>query len=222
MTLVGRSGSGKSSVVLAGLIPALRRRRDGRTWAVLTLRPGAEPLHALVRAFNPPPADMAPFEADQRVKRQVEILRQEDGRWAKRVRALLAAPEERGPSGCCSTSTSGRSSTPRRCGTRRRPEAAVQDVERFIDLVLDAARASPCTVLLTVRADFYGDLLRHGGLATAVPPGLVDLGRWAGRAWRRDPRAGEGGGTPVDEPWSRRCWTRSATTSASCRCSSTR
>ena len=49
-------------------------------------------------------------------------------------------------------------------------------MERFIDLVLDAARASPCTVLLTVRADFYGDLLRHGGLATAVPPGLVNLG----------------------------------------------
>ena len=31
-------------------------------------------------------------------------------------------------------------------------------------------------MLLTVRADFYGDLLRHGGLATAVPPGLVNLG----------------------------------------------
>ena len=31
VTLVGRSGSGKSSVVSAGLIPALRRRADGRT-----------------------------------------------------------------------------------------------------------------------------------------------------------------------------------------------
>ena len=32
LTLVGRSGSGKSSVVYAGLLPALRRRADGRTW----------------------------------------------------------------------------------------------------------------------------------------------------------------------------------------------
>jgi hypothetical protein len=60
VTLVGRSGSGKSSVVFAGLIPALRRRVDGRTWFILSLRPGSEPLHALVRLFSPPPRRPAP------------------------------------------------------------------------------------------------------------------------------------------------------------------
>jgi ABC-type multidrug transport system fused ATPase/permease subunit len=35
--VVGRSGSGKSSLVYAGLLPALRRQRD-RFWNVLTLR----------------------------------------------------------------------------------------------------------------------------------------------------------------------------------------
>src|SRR5215510_6777144 len=54
LTLVGRSGSGKSSVVYAGVLPALRRRADGRTWAIRSLRPGPEPLHALVRLFDPP------------------------------------------------------------------------------------------------------------------------------------------------------------------------
>jgi hypothetical protein len=44
--VVGRSGSGKSSLVYAGLLPALRRARD-RFWSVLTLRPGPEPLRAL-------------------------------------------------------------------------------------------------------------------------------------------------------------------------------
>ncbi len=57
VTLVGRSGSGKSSVVQAGLIPQLRRRADGRTWAIHTLRPGPEPLHTLVRTFMPQLAD---------------------------------------------------------------------------------------------------------------------------------------------------------------------
>ena len=38
--VVGRSGSGKSSLVYAGLLPALRRARD-RFWNVLTLRPGS-------------------------------------------------------------------------------------------------------------------------------------------------------------------------------------
>ena len=60
--VVGRSGSGKSSLVYAGLVPALRRARD-RFWNVLTLRPGPEPLRALAAAFNP--------RADGRGRRRV-------------------------------------------------------------------------------------------------------------------------------------------------------
>src|SRR5262249_32367122 len=72
VTVVGRSGGGKSSVVHAGLIPALRRRADGRIWSILSLRPGPQPLHALVGAFDAPPANLPPFEADQRVEKQVD------------------------------------------------------------------------------------------------------------------------------------------------------
>jgi hypothetical protein len=50
--VVGRSGTGKSSLVYAGLLPALRRERD-RFWNVLSLRPGPTPLRALAAAFNP-------------------------------------------------------------------------------------------------------------------------------------------------------------------------
>lgn len=50
--VVGRSGSGKSSLISAGLLPALRRQRD-RFWNVLSLRPGPTPLRALAAAFNP-------------------------------------------------------------------------------------------------------------------------------------------------------------------------
>jgi hypothetical protein len=50
--VVGPSGSGKSSLVYAGLLPALRRDRN-RFWNVLSLRPGPTPLRALAAAFNP-------------------------------------------------------------------------------------------------------------------------------------------------------------------------
>src|SRR5262249_12794123 len=50
--VVGRSGSGKSSLVYAGLMPALRRERD-QFWNVVSLRPGPAPLRALAAAFNP-------------------------------------------------------------------------------------------------------------------------------------------------------------------------
>jgi TIR domain len=54
--VVGRSGSGKSSLVYAGLVPALRLARD-RFWNVLTLRPGPEPIEAMAIAFNPQAAE---------------------------------------------------------------------------------------------------------------------------------------------------------------------
>ena len=46
--VVGRSGTGKSSLVFAGLVPALRRER-AHFWTVLSLRPGADPLRAICR-----------------------------------------------------------------------------------------------------------------------------------------------------------------------------
>jgi hypothetical protein len=52
MVLMGASGSGKSSLVRAGLIPAVRTGQlDGSyEWRVAVLRPGARPLEALATA----------------------------------------------------------------------------------------------------------------------------------------------------------------------------
>jgi hypothetical protein len=58
---VGPSGIGKSSLVFAGLLPALRRQRDTTVWDVVTLRPTALPLHALAQAFNPQPPEVGVF-----------------------------------------------------------------------------------------------------------------------------------------------------------------
>ncbi|MFQ5407425.1 MAG: BTAD domain-containing putative transcriptional regulator [Anaerolineales bacterium] len=50
VAVVGPSGSGKSSVVFAGLIPRLR---DAGDWQVVTFRPGADPFRALAVALAP-------------------------------------------------------------------------------------------------------------------------------------------------------------------------
>ena len=48
-TLIGPSGVGKSSLLQAGLIPALRQTyvTEGAVWRVLTVRPGMQPLRSL-------------------------------------------------------------------------------------------------------------------------------------------------------------------------------
>lgn len=55
VAVVGLSGSGKSSLVRAGLVPALRRRylrEDGVRWRVAALRPGADPMDQLKAALD--------------------------------------------------------------------------------------------------------------------------------------------------------------------------
>jgi WD40 repeat protein/serine/threonine protein kinase/DNA-binding XRE family transcriptional regulator len=73
LAIVGPSGSGKSSVVRAGLIPALRSGGlpGSEHWFVVGLLPGTHPLEeleaALLRvAVNPPPSLLEQLQADER------------------------------------------------------------------------------------------------------------------------------------------------------------
>jgi hypothetical protein len=75
--VVGRSGSGKSSLVYAGLLPALRRERD-RFWNVLSLRPGPTPLRALAAAFNPRADDEGAAEYATKITTEADQLRTGD------------------------------------------------------------------------------------------------------------------------------------------------
>jgi WD40 repeat protein len=55
LAVVGLSGGGKSSLVRAGLLPALRRghlRGAGSHWRISIMRPGSDPLGALARALD--------------------------------------------------------------------------------------------------------------------------------------------------------------------------
>jgi WD40 repeat protein/serine/threonine protein kinase len=72
LAVVGPSGSGKSSVVRAGLVPALRRGAlpGSERWYVVDLLPGAHPLRELESALlgvavEPPPSLMDELERDE-------------------------------------------------------------------------------------------------------------------------------------------------------------
>src|SRR5262249_8864118 len=52
VAVLGASGSGKSSVVRAGLVSRLRLHQDV-TWEVVIMVPTDRPLHSLVNAFAP-------------------------------------------------------------------------------------------------------------------------------------------------------------------------
>jgi WD40 repeat protein len=59
LAVVGASGSGKSSVVRAGLIPALRRSQTFAGWPIRCFTPTARPLQALAAALTQESASVA-------------------------------------------------------------------------------------------------------------------------------------------------------------------
>ena len=78
LAVVGPSGTGKSSFVRAGVVPALKR--SGENWEALVIRPGRKPLQALADIVAPLVSTSASVADDLREqKKLVDRLGQEPG-----------------------------------------------------------------------------------------------------------------------------------------------
>ena len=159
--VVGPSGSGKSSLVLAGLVPELARRQPGR-WLVRSLRPGAAPLRSLTDALpgsgdRNQEAAALPTRAD--LERAVaELLQREDA--AERLLLVVDQLEE----------VFAQASAPDRSG--------------FLSALLTLHEVDRCTVVATMRADFYPELMTSE-LWPVDPVERVEVTPLRGAALRR-------------------------------------
>ena len=89
LIVIGPSGSGKSSLVLAGLLPALKQGQlpGSQTWRYFEpLIPGADPLISLARRVKPV-AENAAWTA-----RQVELFKQDPTQLRRLLEAQSSAP----------------------------------------------------------------------------------------------------------------------------------
>jgi energy-coupling factor transporter ATP-binding protein EcfA2 len=176
--VVGRSGSGKSSLVYAGLLPALRRQRD-RFWNVLTLRPGPEPLRALAAAFNPKADDEGAAKYAARIGDEAEQLRSgEPELLCHMIREELDRSEGK-PDRLLLYIDQWEelyAQVPYPSVDKERAGRRAADVDRFIDLLLSASRSAPVSVVATVRADFYDPLISQQKIRALLPTQHVLLG----------------------------------------------
>jgi hypothetical protein len=178
VSVVGPSGSGKSSLVFAGLLPALRRQARTTMWDVVTLRPGKRPLNALAEAFGTAPANAGEFEIDAWLEKEAAFLRTGDADALARAvdRRLDAAPEK--PDRLLIYVDQWEElyamAPPPVDKERLRQHSA--DVERFIALLAAASRAgSRANVVMTIRADFYNPLIRDPLIAALLPKQQVNI-----------------------------------------------
>ena len=209
VAVVGPSGSGKSSLVFAGLLPALRKQGRTTMWDVVTLRPGKSPLRALAEAFGTAPDNAGPAEIDAVSKEKRRSYRAGDAETLARIvdRRLDAAPEKPDRLLIYVDQWEELYAMAPPPEDKERLEQHSADVEKFIELLVAAASGagSRASVVLTVRADFYNPLIRNPLLAALLPKQQVNIppmSRDDLQVGDRD--AGQDGGTVVRAARARR------------------
>ena len=167
VAVVGASGSGKSSVVRAGLVPELRKSHD-RVWEVVTMVPTDRPVHALAAVLMPfLEPDMSEVTrlretnqlADDLISRKTTLRDIVDRVLAKQPgtdRLLLIADQWEELFTLCKDDVA------RRC---------------FIDSILEATATTKLSAVLTLRGDFFGRAITdYRPLSDRVQGAQVNLG----------------------------------------------
>jgi len=146
-------------------------------WQIVDLRPHDEPLNQLTAAFDPPKVEPGSLAYRAALNAGARHLRERSVTLAELVRDRLR--KESGSTRLLLYVDQWEElytlATPREIKTDE-DRARAADAKLFVDLVLDAAASSPCTLVLSVRSDFYPDLQTHDGLRIAVQESQVSLG----------------------------------------------
>jgi PAS domain S-box-containing protein len=164
LAVVGASGSGKSSLVGAGLVPALLRETG---WKVATLRPGGGPLGNLAAALNAPDVFGTTRAAVEDGEIRAQFL---ENALRRSSRGLIQAVRQSGWRGRLLVVIDQFEEIFRyRAARADRGDQA----PAFIALLLEAAaqRELPIHVCITMRSDFFGDCSQFHGLPEAINDG---------------------------------------------------
>jgi len=170
--VVGTSGTGKSSLVRSGLIPALQSGfmvQAGSNWRVLIFRPGDDPIGNLAASLDAPEALGAHGElaSTNRVLLDATLRRSSLG-------LVQAVRQARIPSQDNLLVVVDQFEELFRFRRKGHNGDSRNEAIAFFKLLLEAANQEeiPIYVVLTMRSDFLGDCLEFQGLPEAVNAGL--------------------------------------------------
>lgn len=181
LAVVGSSGCGKSSLIRAGLIPALLGGflvEERARWRIGVMRPGDSPLRNLAAALcdeshqdgrsGDPTATLLEAISERHTEAVVEHVAPILGEGANQLLLIDQFEEIFSFRGSDESHTSDLGREQRRQRRQRRAEAA-----DFVDLVINLAARSdlPLYTVLTMRTDFLGDCDLFYGLPEAMNRG---------------------------------------------------
>lgn len=183
LAVVGTSGSGKSSLVRAGLLPALQgglMASAGSDWRIAILRPGGDPIGNLARALASPAvlgtgdarsADMQAVLAETTLRRSslglVELVRRARTKLDEYGKPLFADYENL-------LVVVDQFEELFRFKQLIEEENSKEDAAAFVKLLLEAVghhEEKKIYVVLTMRSDFLGDCAQFWELPEAINNG---------------------------------------------------
>ena len=168
VAVVGASGSGKSSVARAGLVPLLRRKDGRRIWDVVTILPGNKPLQSLAGALIPL---LEPQLTEVDRLREINKLAESLGSGEIALADVVSSAIEK------------------QSGTDRLMLIVDQWEElytlttdekirnKFLDELLHATQSSPLSVVLTLRGEFFDQALAYRPLSDRLQDAVINIGR---------------------------------------------
>ncbi len=170
LAIVGSSGSGKSSLVRAGLLPGLHggfMAGASSRWRIVDMRPGTDAIGNLARALDAPdalrdspPAEGEPSFTQATLRRSglglAEAVREARLPDGQKVLVLVDQFEE----------------LFRSLEATDRPRSN-DDAQAFVTLLLEAVKQHelPIYIVLTMRSEFLGECMRFRGLPEAINGG---------------------------------------------------
>ncbi len=168
VAVVGTSGSGKSSLVRAGLLPALHggfMTQAGSTWRIAVLRPGHDPIGNMARALNAP---------EVFGKTKLEVIDQA---------TIIETTLRRGDLGLAEATRQARLPSHEnllivvdqfeelfRFKQAAKSDQGGDEASAFVALLLEASKNDkiPIYVVLTMRSDFLGECSQFRDLPEAM------------------------------------------------------
>ena len=181
LAIVGASGSGKSSLVRAGLVPALRWSEASADWQIHILTPTAQPLESLALSLT---AESGPVSA-------VATLMDDFAREPRSLQIFVKRKLGSGNGSCLLLVVDQFEELFALCRSEEERIA-------FIDNLLTAASEleGPVIVMITLRADFYAHCANYPRLREALAQHQEYIGTMNNEELRR----------AIEEPAQRGRW----------------
>jgi len=159
LAVAGASGSGKSSVVKAGLLYQLKlgqKLSGSDSWVIRIFRPGDRPLESLARTFAED--RLSSFQARELIAQRAEGLKQLVQKIAQTRRIVLVIDQFEEVFTLCQDET---------------------ERQHFFESLLGALEITDkqLCVIITLRADFFGKCLEreYAGLARKIEANLINV-----------------------------------------------